>query len=73
MAGVAEGALERNRGGDRIDLEREGGDPLPVILSRMQAQHHQAPLCRLPVAKVRKVLDLEPPRRVFAHGASSIS
>ena len=73
MAGVAEGVLERNRRGGRIDLEREGGDPLPVVLSRVQAHHHQAALRRFLVAKVRKVLDLEPPRRVFAHGASSIS
>ncbi len=29
MAGVAEGVLECNRGGDRIDLEREGGEGEP--------------------------------------------
>ena len=73
MADVAEGVRERDRRGGRIDLEGEGGDLLPAILPRLQAQHHQAALRGLLVAEVGKMLDQEPPRRVSAHGASSTS
>ena len=73
VAGVAEGVGEGDRRGGRIDAERDAPDPLPAVLARVQAEHHQAALRGLPVAELGEVLDQEAPWRVLAHGVSSIS
>ena len=73
VAAVAEGVLEGDGRGRRLDAERERGDPLPAVLAGPEAQHHEAAPRSLLVVEFGEVLDQEPTRTVPAHGVSSIS
>ena len=67
VADVAEGVERAGRFGQRLDVEAEIEQPLPVILAGLQSQQHDAPAHRLPVVEGGKMLDLEPTLSRHAH------